>query len=229
MEVLGRLRPFFSLLVCNIWLFRYGGRTPWFLVLICKCFPFQCSTVSSITSYSVLFHCLLSFLITIADCILSLPSNVSCPNLRLFLATISDHFFWQFLTISSSNFRPFHGLILSCFLTPSWTFRRKNWKILISIEFVFRFAVISSEKRRRFLWNTEMEHISTTAKNLMVSVSHVQAPFTSAKHLEHVRPMFKVSSMRRRKCAAASSGTSWTLGSGCGTFKHECQPIWTPL
>lgn len=27
----------------------------------------------------------------------------------------------------------------------------------------------------------------------MESVSHVQAPFTSAKHLEHVRPMFKVS------------------------------------
>jgi len=52
--------------------------------------------------------------------------------------------------------------------------------------------VISSEKRRRFLWNMEMEAISTAAKNLMESVSHVQAPFTSAKHLEHVRPMFKV-------------------------------------
>ncbi|GLH01180.1 Protein MON2 homolog [Gryllus bimaculatus] len=52
--------------------------------------------------------------------------------------------------------------------------------------------VISSEKRRRFLWNMEMEAISTTAKNLMESVSHVQAPFTSAKHLEHVRPMFKM-------------------------------------
>lgn len=34
--------------------------------------------------------------------------------------------------------------------------------------------------------------ISTTAKNLMESVSHVQAPFTTAKHLEHVRPMFKM-------------------------------------
>nr|CAD7577185.1 unnamed protein product [Timema californicum] len=52
--------------------------------------------------------------------------------------------------------------------------------------------VISSEKRRRFLWNMEMEVISTAAKNLMESVSHVQAPFTSAKHLEHVRPMFKM-------------------------------------
>ncbi|XP_046659778.1 brefeldin A-inhibited guanine nucleotide-exchange protein 1 isoform X2 [Homalodisca vitripennis] len=52
--------------------------------------------------------------------------------------------------------------------------------------------VISSEKKRRLLWNMEMELISTAAKNLMESVSHVQAPFTSAKHLEHVRPMFRL-------------------------------------
>ncbi|KAL0271750.1 UNVERIFIED_CONTAM: hypothetical protein PYX00_008747 [Menopon gallinae] len=52
--------------------------------------------------------------------------------------------------------------------------------------------VISSEKKRRVIWNMEMEMISTTAKNLMESVSHVQAPFTTAKHLEHVRPMFKM-------------------------------------
>ncbi|XKL63402.1 hypothetical protein PGB90_005766 [Kerria lacca] len=52
--------------------------------------------------------------------------------------------------------------------------------------------IISSEKRRRLLWNMEMEAISATAKNLMESVSHVQAPFTSAKHIEHVRPMFKM-------------------------------------
>jgi brefeldin A-inhibited guanine nucleotide-exchange protein len=38
----------------------------------------------------------------------------------------------------------------------------------------------------------EMEAISTAAKNLMESVSHVQTPFTMAQHLEHVRPMFKV-------------------------------------
>ncbi|XP_011641579.1 brefeldin A-inhibited guanine nucleotide-exchange protein 1 [Pogonomyrmex barbatus] len=52
--------------------------------------------------------------------------------------------------------------------------------------------LISSEKKRRLLWNMEMEVISTAAKNLMESVSHVQAPFTTAKHLEHVRPMFKI-------------------------------------
>uniref|UniRef100_A0A8D9B2L0 Brefeldin A-inhibited guanine nucleotide-exchange protein 1 n=1 Tax=Cacopsylla melanoneura TaxID=428564 RepID=A0A8D9B2L0_9HEMI len=52
--------------------------------------------------------------------------------------------------------------------------------------------VIANEKKRRLLWNLEMEVISSAAKNLMESVSHVQTPFTSAKHLEHVKPMFKM-------------------------------------
>ncbi|KAG8195440.1 hypothetical protein JTE90_013892 [Oedothorax gibbosus] len=50
---------------------------------------------------------------------------------------------------------------------------------------------IGSEKKRRLLYNVEMEQMAKTAKALMESVSHVQAPFTCAKHLEHVRPMFK--------------------------------------
>ncbi|KAL5280006.1 ARFGEF1.2 family protein [Megaselia abdita] len=52
--------------------------------------------------------------------------------------------------------------------------------------------IIANEKRRKLLWNLEMETISTTAKSLMESVSHVKSAFTSAKHLEHVRPMFKI-------------------------------------
>lgn len=52
--------------------------------------------------------------------------------------------------------------------------------------------VIINEKKRKFLWNMEMEAISSTAKNLMESVSHVRESFTSAKHLDHVRPMFKM-------------------------------------
>lgn len=51
---------------------------------------------------------------------------------------------------------------------------------------------IANEKKRKLLWNMEMEAMSSTAKNLMESVSHVKSPFTSAKHLEHVRPMFKM-------------------------------------
>lgn len=50
-----------------------------------------------------------------------------------------------------------------------------------------------NEKRRKVLWNMEMEAISSTAKNLMESVSHVREAFTSAKHFDHVRPMFKLS------------------------------------
>lgn len=52
--------------------------------------------------------------------------------------------------------------------------------------------IIFNEKKRKVLWNMEMEQISQTAKNLMESVSHVKEYFTSAKHLEHVRPMFKI-------------------------------------
>ena len=52
--------------------------------------------------------------------------------------------------------------------------------------------IIANEEKRKLLWNMEMEAISRAAKNLMESVSHVKSPFTSAKHLEHVRPMFKM-------------------------------------
>lgn len=52
--------------------------------------------------------------------------------------------------------------------------------------------IIANEKRRKLLWNMEMEAMSSTAKNLMESVSHVKSQFTSAKHFEHVRPMFKM-------------------------------------
>lgn len=50
---------------------------------------------------------------------------------------------------------------------------------------------VTSEKARRLLYNMEMETMASTAKALMESVSHVESPFTSAKHLEHVRPMFR--------------------------------------
>ena len=49
-----------------------------------------------------------------------------------------------------------------------------------------------NERQRKLLYNVEMEQMAQTAKALMESVSHVQSNFTSATHLEHVRPMFKV-------------------------------------
>uniref|UniRef100_A0A674NWK5 ARF guanine nucleotide exchange factor 1 n=1 Tax=Takifugu rubripes TaxID=31033 RepID=A0A674NWK5_TAKRU len=61
---------------------------------------------------------------------------------------------------------------------------------------------VASEKQRRLLYNLEMEQMAKTAKALMEAVSHVQAPFTSATHLEHVRPMFKVT--RRHTWASFS-------------------------
>ncbi|KAJ8011853.1 hypothetical protein DPEC_G00062590 [Dallia pectoralis] len=51
---------------------------------------------------------------------------------------------------------------------------------------------VASEKQRRLLYNVEMEQMAKTAKALMEAVSHVQAPFTSATQLDHVRPMFKL-------------------------------------
>lgn len=54
-------------------------------------------------------------------------------------------------------------------------------------------ADVASEKQRRLLYNVEMEQMAKTAKALMEAVSHAKAPFTSATHLDHVRPMFKVS------------------------------------
>jgi len=51
---------------------------------------------------------------------------------------------------------------------------------------------VASEKQRRLLYNLEMEQMARTAKALMEAVSHAKAPFTSATHLDHVRPMFKL-------------------------------------
>lgn len=45
--------------------------------------------------------------------------------------------------------------------------------------------VISSEKKRRLLWNMEMEVISTAAKNLMESVSHVQVKKSNDLFVKH--------------------------------------------
>ncbi|XP_069808804.1 brefeldin A-inhibited guanine nucleotide-exchange protein 2 isoform X2 [Dendropsophus ebraccatus] len=51
---------------------------------------------------------------------------------------------------------------------------------------------VASEKERRLLYNMEMEQMAKTAKALMEAVCHAKAPFTSATHLDHVRPMFKL-------------------------------------
>lgn len=70
---------------------------------------------------------------------------------------------------------------------------------------------VASEKQRRLLYNVEMEQMAKTAKALMEAVSHVQAPFTSATHLEHVRPMFKVTQVDMRHTRAEGENTNFTI------------------
>lgn len=48
------------------------------------------------------------------------------------------------------------------------------------------------EKTRKFIYNLEMEQIAKTARLLMESVAHAEAPYVTAKHCEHVKPMFKL-------------------------------------
>lgn len=50
----------------------------------------------------------------------------------------------------------------------------------------------ANPKQRKIIHNMEMVQVAQAAKVLMENVSHVQASFTSAKHCEHVRPMFKI-------------------------------------
>lgn len=54
--------------------------------------------------------------------------------------------------------------------------------------------------------------MAKTAKALMEAVSHAQAPFFSATHLEHVRPMFKVTVFFLSKQLAKACVESSMLG-----------------
>ena len=49
-----------------------------------------------------------------------------------------------------------------------------------------------TEKQRRLLYNMEIEQVTQTARSLMESVYKGSTNFTSAKHGEHIMPMFKL-------------------------------------
>lgn len=51
---------------------------------------------------------------------------------------------------------------------------------------------MKNEKKRRLLYYLEMEQMAETARALLQSVAHAEVPFTSATHIELVRPMFKL-------------------------------------
>lgn len=79
-------------------------------------------------------------------------------------------------------------------------------KLSVGVTLPYFFVGVASEKQRRLLYNLEMEQMARTAKALMEAVSHAKAPFTSATHLDHVRPMFKVSILRSEDPAQPASG-----------------------
>ena len=56
----------------------------------------------------------------------------------------------------------------------------------------FSLSDLQNEKQRRLLYYQEMEQMAQTAKTLIEGVSQIQTTFTSATHVEHIRPMFKV-------------------------------------
>lgn len=93
---------------------------------------------------------------------------------------------------------------------------------------------VASEKQRRLLYNLEMEQMAKTAKALMEAVSHVQAPFTSATHLEHVRPMFKVITPAHAHVLQTQLGTDTAANKSSLPLLFVCflswhgRPSWPP-
>jgi brefeldin A-inhibited guanine nucleotide-exchange protein len=53
-------------------------------------------------------------------------------------------------------------------------------------------AKLDSERQRKLMYNSEIEQVTQNALSLMESVSHVSTNFTSARHGEHIMPMFKL-------------------------------------
>lgn len=76
--------------------------------------------------------------------------------------------------------------------------------------------------------------MAKTAKALMEAVSHVQAPFTSATHLEHVRPMFKVITPAHAHVLQTQLGTDTAANKSSLPLLFVCflswhgRPSWPP-
>jgi brefeldin A-inhibited guanine nucleotide-exchange protein len=51
---------------------------------------------------------------------------------------------------------------------------------------------ITSDKQREFLFDMQMKDVESIARELMSNAGTIREEFTTAKHLEHVRPMFQV-------------------------------------
>lgn len=144
-------------------------------------------------------------------------------------------------------------------LDEAWSYQKSVilWKTLLiytlqqllkeKLQFFFHFLLkkkkkmsgvycsgVASEKQRRLLYNLEMEQMAKTAKALMEAVSHVQAPFTSATHLEHVRPMFKVITPAHAHVLQTQLGTDTAANKSSLPLLFVCflswhgRPSWPP-
>ena len=51
---------------------------------------------------------------------------------------------------------------------------------------------ITSDKQRELLFDMQMKDVEAIARELMSNAGTIREEFTTAKHLEHVRPMFQV-------------------------------------
>ena len=52
--------------------------------------------------------------------------------------------------------------------------------------------MLANEKQRQKAYTQEMTAMAEAARAIMEDISDKQSSFTSATHVEHVRPMFKV-------------------------------------
>ena len=63
---------------------------------------------------------------------------------------------------------------------------------------MIQLSFVVSEKQRREAYKQVMDQLAETAQAIMEDISDKQSRFTSATHVEHVRPMFKVSINRNK-------------------------------
>jgi len=78
-----------------------------------------------------------------------------------------------------------------------------------------------TDKQRKKMFESEMSQMTSVAKALMESVSHAKVEFTSARHHEHVRPMFKVKCWRLRLL----SNVPLSGGEISSLFLYDCLPV----
>lgn len=76
---------------------------------------------------------------------------------------------------------------------------------------------ITNDKQRELLFDVQMKDVETIARDLMSNAGSSKEEFTIAKHLEHVRPMFQVSTGGSRRNRSRPNGY---------LFRKHGHPAW---